>query len=329
MINNNPDDQNSYCNTFILGGSISDLSRINVDFWGFNIINLAYLSSLQKYFRLHSTRDIGYDDNLEAFEKIKADYWDNKNMYLITPVKFDKIIPDEEYYRLWQALSIIFPSDLQVISEIHYQIIDEKIYRTGWATWDLEPTGDASDYENFLRYEDEQLDEIEKCLRLFYEKRDTLNYLQITISSFFGGHIRYVRHLYLMYVSLCISLESIVSGHQELSYRLCRNVAILCGKSIEECHRIFKNTKKLYEIRSQIVHGAKLPYKTVLRYLPYLKALVSRMIIELLVHAIPDKEELNNRLTSLGFGDFEKISSDYNSIIPNNVTFTIVSAQEL
>lgn len=115
----------------------------------------------------------------------------------------------------------------------------------------------------------------------------------------------------MSYLDLCISLESIVNGNSELLYKIRRNVAILCGKSEADSWTLFKNIDKIYKLRSQIVHGEDYKIELIEKYLPYLINLVSRLIIEIISLNVKEKNTLNDKMTSIGFGDKIKISSEY------------------
>ena len=106
-------------------------------------------------------------------------------------------------------------------------------------------------------------------------------------------------------------MESIINGSEELNYRLKRGVAILCGDNEFSSEIIYDNLKIIYSLRSKIIHGEKYKTEKVKNYLPHLKALVSRTIIELIIHDISNTNELNKIITKIGFGERYKISNDW------------------
>ena len=67
----------------------------------------------------------------------------------------------------------------------------------------------------------------------------------------------------------------------------------------------------------------------VIEYLKPLKSLVSRTIIELLLHNISKIEELNNRITEIGFGDRQKISKNWKHYQLNILTLFESNSKEL
>lgn len=174
------------------------------------------------------------------------------------------------------------------------------------------------DYENYLFSDDEYLEEINEYIRLVFDRLNLTNYIGIAIENYLTSYS--ASHIHYQYLTLCIALESIISGNQELIYRIRRSVAILCGKDLFNCHRIYDNLNKLYTLRSKIIHGESFDYKKVAEYLPPLKSIVSRTIIELLIHNIPTNTELNLKITEVGFGDRTKISESWKHFTLNIIT---------
>jgi hypothetical protein len=68
----------------------------------------------------------------------------------------------------------------------------------------------------------------------------------------------------------------------------------------------------MYKLRSKIVHGSDYDIEKVKSYINPLKAIVSRTIIELIVHNVESNEKLNEKITQIGFGDRRKISEKWN-----------------
>src|SRR5690606_24703634 len=97
----------------------------------------------------------------------------------------------------------------------------------------------------------------------------------------------------------------------------------------DSCKRIYNNINKLYKVRSKIIHGEKYDAPKILKYLSPLKSIVSRTIIELLVHNITDKKELNSKITELGYGGRDKISENWKKYELNILTFADTNWKEL
>lgn len=65
--------------------------------------------------------------------------------------------------------------------------------------------------------------------------------------------------LELSFISCMIAIESLLNpSDAEVTYRVSRNLAVLLGTDNESSEKLFKNMKRLYSVRSQMVHGKKL-----------------------------------------------------------------------
>ena len=126
-----------------------------------------------------------------------------------------------------------------------------------------------------------------------------------------------------------MALENIIPGAQELSYRLKRSVAIICGNDKNVCRRIYKNIDTIYKVRSKIVHGDKFDLKAIEPSLIYLNAIVSLLIIELLVHNVDTNIILGERITEIGFGDRILLSENWKEYKLNPITYNQVKYKVL
>jgi hypothetical protein len=124
-----------------------------------------------------------------------------------------------------------------------------------------------------------------------------------------------------------MSLENLIYGPQELSYRLKRTTAILCGNTESDSSTIFKNLTKVYNLRSKIVHGENYTPQDIYSKIEYLQNLVSRTLIELLIHNITKNTDLDNLITSLGFGQRNKLSSTWKLFKINTMTFHKIKSE--
>lgn len=67
-----------------------------------------------------------------------------------------------------------------------------------------------------------------------------------------------VEDLKLQFLLLMIALEILYNdGHQELKYRIARGCGVLLGNSSEEGAAIYDEVRKLYDLRSIVVHAGK------------------------------------------------------------------------
>ena len=286
----------------LFAGSDSDLSKLD-----FTVLNLKFIRlnspEFSKFFSETNHFKFG-DHNLKFFESYLQH---KKNCYLLVPIELDEDIGD--FWLVRTVLSILFPSDISLVAIIKFQFFDKKyLFRLGSVEHPFQPHGVYGSH--FLNYEEKLLPEINQFINVFIDRYDKLTYLKRTIASSYISSFR-ERYVRMQYLSLCISLESIVNGKHELLYRISRYIAIICGNTKNECWVIFKNIEKIYNLRSKIVHGEEYKDDEVKRFMPYLKGIVSRMIIELIVLNLPDKKTLNDLLTEIGFGEKDKISKDY------------------
>ncbi len=129
--------------------------------------------------------------------------------------------------------------------------------------------GDGS-YSNFLsmsnsrlisditkyHLEDSEIPELEDFInkiKLPFEQ----SYLQLAFESFEESYS--IQNRGLSFLTLMIALEVLFSpaDRLELSYRIRRNIAVLLGKTQGESEEIYKEIRKLYDIRCEISHEGK------------------------------------------------------------------------
>ncbi|TCN60153.1 hypothetical protein D0809_09475 [Flavobacterium circumlabens] len=165
-----------------------------------------------------------------------------------------------------------------------------------------------------------------------YFDESNLNNINLFISNYFPNYfeskilkfpiINYINAFesnmfHFSYVAFCISLEGIIQGGHELMYRIRRAIAIICGFDEKSSEVIFENMKKIYDLRSKIVHGEQFSEDLVSEYLYYLECLVSKTIIELIVDNIDDINILSKQITKSGFGEQNKLSTNWTEYILN------------
>jgi len=104
----------------------------------------------------------------------------------------------------------------------------------------------------------------------------------------------------LSFLVLINGLEALFNpGGGELTYRISRNVAVLLGENKKNAEDIQTKMKKLYRIRSKIVHngGADIKDEELLKLRHYL-----RESIKEIYQINKSKDDLLNMLNSCGFG---------------------------
>jgi hypothetical protein len=123
-------------------------------------------------------------------------------------------------------------------------------------------------------------------------------------------------------INLTMSLESLIKTETEINHQIARTVAILNSNNKEEGNVIYSNVKKLYGLRSKIVHGDK-PKSDFKHYYIALKAIVSRTIIEIIIFNLK-KEKLRELIIQSGFGSRNTFTENYTPSIVNNETITLL-----
>ena len=125
------------------------------------------------------------------------------------------------------------------------------------------------------------------------------SYLQLAFENF---EVSYeLLNYYLSFLSLMIALETLFNpGQTELRYRISRNTAVLLGgNSDEDSKTIFSKVKRLYDLRSEVVHTGK---KTIIKKddLLLLRHYVRESIKEI-YKLNKNKDKLLEYLNSCGF----------------------------
>jgi len=229
--------------------------------------------------------------------------------YAIIPIDIHKPFTTDIWYHFYQLVLSIYPSDFALIEILHLTLSEDKYRDGGKSFYQFKTTGEKY-LDNFMFIASPEYAFVRKYLKNYFESSRNLKYLKYILSVYTNSFFE--ENLIYQYISLMICLEVIVEGKEQLSYKLKRNTAILCGRSMESCKLIFNNVDQLYKLRSAIVHGEIKPsYKHFKEYHEYLKKLVARLIRELVVHNIPTITELNNKLTSLGYGQNKLISANH------------------
>jgi hypothetical protein len=130
----------------------------------------------------------------------------------------------------------------------------------------------------------------------------TYDYLRLAHENFEESYN--VLNPSLSFLSLMVASEVLFNpGSGEISYRISRNFAVLLGTTLEEANQIQKKIKKLYNIRSKLVHAGhnvspiagEEDYTLTLRH--YVRESIKRIISMDI-----SKEDLLEYLNSKGFG---------------------------
>jgi len=250
-----------------------------------------------------------YSSAIDDYENYPIYEGDRVKRYAIVPIDYQKPFLEEHWHHFHQMMLSIYPSDFALIEIIHLDSYNGKFQSGGKSFYNFNSSGEGT-FDHFMFIAPQEYKFVRDYMKQYFYSSLTLKYLKY-ILSVYSNSFRETNPIY-QYISLIICLEVIVEGKEQLTYKLRRNTALMCGESIESCKRIYKNVDQLYKLRSAIVHGEIKPsFKHFKEYHDYLKKLVARLIRELAVHNIPTIEELNEKLTALGYGQNKKLSENY------------------
>jgi hypothetical protein len=289
----------------IVGNTFSDLSRLNFTNFGLKIINIRS-NEFREYIR-------GLNPN-----RFTWFYEPVRNIISATNRTYDKrfaIINSQDtaqfdYPKLLNVFALIlimFPSDFQITNQLEYHINDPR--GETFSTYEWPTRSIAKRYENHLYFHWRHIREINRFIRLVFPRIKSDGYVRIAINHYITSFN--TDFYYQQFLTLCMVLETINDSHTELTYRLKRSTAILIGERPYNCRKIFDNVNKIYALRSKIVHGKRYTHAKIMEYLPMLRAICSRLIVELLVNNIKSDKSLGDKITELGYGQKSQICENY------------------
>ena len=290
-------------------GSYADLTKLDLSFINARIVVYrgTHFRTAFKIFLEPSHFDRSY--TFATADKMSI-YVDAKiKLYAIIPVDISKPFQEEDILHFYQLVLATFPSDLSIVKIITLTPSGNKFECNSISDIPFESTGDEYG-DNFLYIYKTEYRFLRNFIRTHFADSKKLSYTKYIMSVYSNSFSE--RNPIYQFISLMICLEVIVQGKEQLTYKIKRNVAILCGKNVESCRLIYKNIDQLYKLRSAIVHGEIKPsYKNFREYHEYLKKLVARLIRELIVHNIPTVDELNEKLNEIGYSQNHLLSSNY------------------
>lgn len=289
---------------FIITNSNSDLTKIK--FPEFDIVNIRS-AIFKKFCEKTFTR------TEEFLPKIDEEYQYDKIERFAIIKKENKKFGERKIHKVFNFLLILFPSTLSVEYMLDYQTINDNLRFSSI----FHNERNISSRGTFLSFEDDKVDEINIFIEKYFENYLEIKYLKSSIQNYLNAFDS--NYFHFAFIAFCICLESITVGKAELNYRIARNIAVICGKDRETSKLIFKNIKKIYNLRSEIVHGTEFSDDKVSDYLYYLELICSKLITELLKHNINNIDSLNEKITTLGFGERNIISENWNNTNFNNI----------
>ncbi len=264
--------------------------------------------------------------NFRSFQSLNEEL---HNTTSFVSIPLDAITKQEDYAELnyqlqlpYHILQILSPSKIQIKEQVHFDVSDMNELNSSSAT--------VYNFKSTFSYPNKNINipNIEganKLIEKYSRLKDTTPFKVASESYLTCFEINFY---HMQFLSLIMTMESIVQGSQELSYRLKRGIAIICGRDKDSSKRIFDNLSKVYKLRSKIAHGDKYDLETIHGYIPFLINLASLYLFELLNHEIQDKKSLNDKLTEIGFGQGQLLSNNYERIVVDEELFNKVNEIE-
>lgn len=302
------------------GGSES-LLRLDLSF-----LNLKFIKADSKFESfiksLNSPTETEYDLTIikkwseDQFMRFEWEY-----MYALVPNDSNKEVDGNIFRKIEDILLIAFPSNFRLFSYLEYSdyIISGRFKNT---TYSL-PTN-SSQYRSYnserhktenaiqaeqIRFTNELDEKIVWLIKRYLDKNDSLNNFNLSISSYRNAFNH--SDLSFSILSLAISLESLIINETEISHQIARCCAVLNSSTKAQGHLIYKNVKKLYKFRSQIVHGNKVDHKKLANYFSHLEAITSRCLLEIICNNFKGIDHINDAINENGYGVREILSNGY------------------
>lgn len=330
------DIKESYIHFATVGGTYVDFDNIDLSPWGIKG-GLVENSSTESFIRSISmeghaernwkhVKDVSQSADGMGGPGLHGD-WEYMN--LLWPLDLKNPPPESNFFEAIEAIRVIHPSEIYIQNILDAQYFEEKgIFFSGWSIYNKYYWHKYPEPQNhYFNYPKKYLHETNEFLSYYknYRKRD---YIQNAIRYYSDSFN--VNSPEMSFICLCICLETIVPGTEQLTFRFRRNLAVLCSESFERGKRIYEKAHQLYNYRSKLVHsgmGSK-DFKKFDLFFEYAQILASRMIIEMILHDIPKIEDLDRKLTELGFGQGKAISENYKEFQGNITSWLKVSEYE-
>ncbi|MEO6832365.1 MAG: hypothetical protein ABI378_08125, partial [Chitinophagaceae bacterium] len=297
----------------IFYGTFADLTKLDL-----SLINGKIVLHKGRHFR-ECFKKLLHPDAFESSYKMNVNDFDNHPIYerdkvkryAIVPLDCEKPLLEENWRHFHQMMLSLIPSDFALIEIIRLNLYNGRYQGVLKYSYNFEPS-DEKIFGNFMFIAPQEYKFVRAYIKKYFYPSLNLKYIKYILSTY-ASSFKEPNPIY-QYLGLIICLEVTIEGNEQLTYRLKRNTALLCGTKISECRRIYDNLNQLYKLRSAIIHGNINPsYKYFKDYHHYLKTLVARLIRELTVHNIADVAQLNKKLTELGYGQNRLISKNYSS----------------
>ncbi|MDD4547126.1 MAG: HEPN domain-containing protein [Bacilli bacterium] len=131
----------------------------------------------------------------------------------------------------------------------------------------------------------------------------------LDIVKYYYNNHKSIHNRPIQFTTLMTCLEiMLVEGKGELSDKISRNVAVIFSRNKEEGNEIYRKLKKLYNIRSKIVHEGKFDtskyYKKYNKDAYYELELIVLNVIQIFIKHKFIKKDLIEELQGTGYGEF-------------------------
>ncbi len=290
----------------LFGGNRADLSKLD-----FSLLNLKFIERASEEFEQYIA---GIEDISEILKNAIKEYDNSKfnkvdKNYALVPIDNAKDITELDLIKVRNILLLINPSNITLQCLFGVRRYQKTLEFMMFDRYGVREMTFMEPFKDHFHYYDTSLNDINKLITMFLERYESINYLIPAFKSYISSFLMNFKDM--EYLSLCISLETVVEATSELNYRIKRNIAVLLSEEDIFGERIFKNVGLIYSLRSQIVHSGKPKEGKIDEYLPYLRSLVSMTIIELLKLNIQSIKDLNPLLTKIGYGDSYNKSEEF------------------
>lgn len=310
----------------VLRGTLSDLSIFNFSNFNAKILEISE-NEFKQYIEENSSPSY-MDHNWDPFEEILQPLHGTEKLFAVVPKNILSQFSLDDLLLCYDTLLLLFPSDLSVTYIVDFQITEQhQLYYCGYADYGFHSTGNENYFENYVVFDEQYNSEINEFLRIFKPRYKRIKYVRQALESYVSSfHSPSLQHGFL---NLCICLETIIEGNIEISYRIKHHVAVLCSDNEYNAKNIFNNIGKIYSVRSKIIHGEVVRGGKIIEYLPYLRCLVSRMIIEIILLNIPERKHLDTILTFAGYHKKPTLTNEYKKMTLNIMSYVNSFAKEL
>jgi hypothetical protein len=312
----------------IFVGATTDILQVDLSFLNLKFIKL-YSDSFMDIIKGFNKNLEIQKKNLSPFEDWKKDkfnYHIEEKTYALIPINMSHEVNGNHPRLIEKIMLIMFPSDFRMFSYIEYSNYlyePHEIHLSTIAIPNYITSQNRGIKEGWLSFPSSEISDINFFIRHFIEKQDRLGCLEIALNSYIQSFKQ--TPIQSSFISLFIALESLVQESFEITHQISRYCAVINSTSIEVGNTIYKNLKKLYGLRSKIIHGNQYDLTKLHNDLYFkLEAVVSRTLIELVSHEIFDVKSLGKRVNELGFGEKGKLSDSYLSFNINHTTKKLI-----